>query len=233
MADEKEKPEVELSDAFLTKLAGMMNSAITDHNKRFEKKLEQRFAALESKSKSVSDDSEDLDDEVKTKTKAKKSADNADDNPFAAELKKMKQQMAQLQKEKKESEAAARHAKLTNELSAKLKGKVAEDWHDIAVEKLSGKVKFNADNQPEMEIDGLPASLEDGIASWLKEDGNKRFIPAPIPNRASPRYAPAPTAPADISKLKPGSDEHMQALGAEIHNAFNATGESLVDIMSK
>jgi len=59
-----------------------------------------------------------------------------------------------------------------------LKDKVAADWHDVAVDKLASRVQFT-DEQPELLVNDLPYSLDDGVAEWLRDPSNKRFLPAP------------------------------------------------------
>lgn len=69
---------------------------------------------------------------------------------------------------------------IKQEIASLTKGKLADDWADIAQERILGSVKRKEDGSPE--------DLAKDIEAFFKNEANKRFLPAPTKagNNAKP-----------------------------------------------
>lgn len=172
-----------------------VNSAVTSHLKRTLPKM------IEAASKS------------KQQPTQEAAPNETDPDPTNAKIATLERKIADLTKREREAREAARKEKTVTNLAQTLRGKVADDWLDIAVERLSSKVEYDESDAPTLKINDGAFSIDEGASEWLKAPENKRFLPAPkTPARpTAPAYQPPTVAGKELS-----FDEKIQLAAAEL-----------------
>lgn len=195
-----------------SEIAKIVNSAVTSQIKRLTPKIIEQYEAakksalpVEDATKETPSSSPELDEIRKTVKTLSKALEASTAREKAATTK-------------------ARTATLNTELTSALKGKVTEDWLDVAVEKLAAKAVFSADDEPSLKFGEDELSVSDGVAEWMKDPSAKRFLAAPKSsqgNRPQPtinKFLPVPSAQntRGIDPLSPEYENVMaQALVAQ------------------
>lgn len=98
------------------------------------------------------------------------------DDPVAKKLNALERRVKEAEKREKDALKASQVARAETALQKELTGKVSEDWIDVALTHVSKHLKSDSD-KPTLVFDDLDYSLADGVAEWLKNPANKRFIP--------------------------------------------------------
>jgi len=86
-------------------------------------------------------------------------------------------QVKELQQDKEISTKKMQTSELHNSLTNELKGRVNDDWIDLAVKELASRADFSGGNAY-IKFNDETLSVSDGVKSWLSEPSNKRFLPA-------------------------------------------------------
>lgn len=142
------------------------------------------------------------------------------------EIQTLRRQIEALTASNKAATAKARSATLNSELTNALKGKVTEDWLDVAVEKLAAKAVFSESDEPSLKFGDDEFSIADGVAQWTKDPSSKRFLTAPKSNQTARAQTP------QLNKFLPNAGtqnaQAMDPLSPEYENvmaeALNAQG---------
>lgn len=90
----------------------------------------------------------------------------------------MSRRLTELENQLKAANEEKRQSSVQNRLTGMVKGKVSQDWQDVAIQQMASRIKYN-DDSPEFIVNDVAYTLEDGVQEWLKDPSNKRFLEAP------------------------------------------------------
>lgn len=194
--NQEQSTETETKEENITlsrnELNAMINAAVSSHVKRLEKKIPKEVPKEEASNEEKGEEKDATSKQIEALTR----------------------KIKEMEKREKLAEEKARRANLHNEISTLLKGKVSEDWQDVAIEKISGLVKFE-DNKAVVEVDDLPYSVSEFINDkWLTDSNNKRFLAAPK-SVVQKQKVVAPTYKPSNGQVKSKHDLLVEAM-AEI-----------------
>jgi hypothetical protein len=193
-------------------IAKIINSAVTSQLKRLlPKAIEQAVSGL---AKPI----------VEAGSEAKETPSA---NPELEELRrtiaKQNKSIEALTNKEKQATQKARSASLTNELTSALKGRVTDDWLDVAVEKLASKATFSDLDEPSLKFGEDELSITDGVAQWMKDPSSKRFLAAPKANQTNRiqapvnKFQPIPSANQGAQGVDPLSPEYENVMAQALH----------------
>lgn len=197
-----EKPQLDTAELNKT-ISEIVNQAVSSQLKRILPK------AIESASKSKQQPTDET------------PKGEGESDPTNSKIATLERKIAELTKREREAREAARKEKTVTNIAQTLRGKVADDWLDIAVERLASKVEYDESDAPQLKINDGAFSLEDGAAEWLKAAENKRFLPAP---KTAPKTPNVYQAPVTVAGKELSFDEKLQLAAAELAKTGSALG---------
>jgi hypothetical protein len=173
-----ESTETEPTETYITKseLNSILNKALDQRNAKMFSKLESKLVSLLGKGQEelVEDEEETSPNEViSPKSKVQ------DFGKFELALKRER-------KARQELENRLVQEKVNSQISNNIRGKVSEQWLDVATDMVKKHVKIES-GTPVLDFDGDTYDIEDGLKQWLSKDCNKRFLPPPVTTKTQHR----------------------------------------------
>jgi hypothetical protein len=142
-------------------------------NEDFNNALDQRLGRFFGKVENL------INDRFKVKDPEEIPVEKELSNSNNSELEIFRKTIKKEQEARKDLENRLSAEKIQNELASNLRGKVSDTWQDVAIMQLKNNTRIK-DGVPYIEINDMAYPIQEGITEWLKQDSNKRYLPAPV-----------------------------------------------------